>query len=114
MTFQVRQTRRASRDVDNIFNWIANIRRAPQGAASWRRAYQDAVARLARDPEAFPLAFEADDLGVDLREFTFKTRQGHVYRGVFIVDGDVVLILRVRGSGQGDLEPHDLGLPDLN
>jgi|GEM_PF-631080 plasmid stabilization system protein ParE len=112
MTYRIRQTRRANRDVDAIFNWIANVRQARQGATSWRGAYRNALAMLAGDPESYPEAIEADDLGVDLRQFTFKTRRGQVYRGVFTVDDGDVLILRIRGPGQAPLDSDELGLAD--
>lgn len=66
----------------------------------------------ARDPESYPEAIEANDLDVDLRQFTFNTRNGQIYHGVFIVDDGDILILRIRGPGQSPLDSDELGLAD--
>jgi hypothetical protein len=38
----------------------------------------------------------------------FKTRRGRAYRALFLIRGDVVFVLHVRGPGQRPLEPGEL------
>jgi hypothetical protein len=43
-----------------------------------------------------------------VHQFFFKTRSGRVYRGLYTIDGEDALILRVRGPGQADVQPDEL------
>jgi len=108
MTYKVRAVRRAERDVDAIQNWIATVRKSPQGAASWMAAFEKATAALAQWPESHGRAPEDEFDERELRQFLFKTRRGQVYRGIFTVQRDEVLILRIRGPGQRILEPDEI------
>jgi hypothetical protein len=56
------------------------------------------------------LAPEADLLGQDIRQFTFRTRRGQIYRSLFLIDGDFIQVLAVRGSGQNLTTAEELGL----
>lgn len=83
-------------------------RKSPQGAAAWLQAFEDAATKLAHHPESYAFAPEARQLGRDVRQFLFKTRRGCTYRGVYIIVGDEVLILRVRGPGQPPLQVDEI------
>jgi len=107
MKYRLRVLRRARKDVDAILDWIANEQKSPQGAASWLRAYENAAALLLDAPQSDSVAPENEYVDLELRQFLFKTRRGRTYRGVFTVDGDEILILRVRGPGQAQLEPDE-------
>ena len=108
MTYHVRTLHRAQQDVDAIVHWIAVERQSPQGAATWLHAYEQAAAALSNSPQGYPFAPENEHVDLDIRQFLFKTRRGRIYRGLFTVEIDEVLILRVRGPGQAPVEPHDL------
>lgn len=108
MKFRVRALRRARQDVDTILDWIANERQSPQGASTWLDAYEQAAASLADSPEAHAFAPENDYVDIDLRQFLFKTRHGRMYRGLYTIDGDEVLILRVCGPGQPLLQADEI------
>lgn len=108
MTYRLRTMSRAHRDVTAILTWIARERRSKTGAASWLRAYETAARKLTHSPESYGLAPEDDGGEQPVRQFLFKTRQGNVYRGLFIIEANEVVILRVRGSGQPPLEPDEL------
>jgi hypothetical protein len=54
-----------------------------------------------------PLADEAADLGLELRQLLFGRRRG-VYRILFTIDGQTVTIHRVRHAAQDRLSPDDV------
>jgi plasmid stabilization system protein ParE len=106
MSFTLTILPRAERDVQHIFNWIAE--RSPQGAKAWYAAFEDAARKATANPAGCPVASEAAQLNADIRQFLFKTRRGRVYRGVFKVAGNEVFLLRVRGPGQPPLAADEL------
>lgn len=110
MKRRVRFTRRAERDVRSIQTWLADRSRA--GAARWLDALQSAVDRLSDIADSCAPAPEADDLGLELRQCLFRTRHGKIYRLVFAIQGSVVEIVAVRGSGQDFLTSNDLEIDD--
>jgi plasmid stabilization system protein ParE len=107
--FQVRELRRAQADIRSIVRWLA--RRSLQGAQAWLQAYDAMVLRLGRQADSCGAAQESDDFELDVRQVFFKTRRGRVYRALFVIEGNGVYILRVRGPGQAPVEPGELGRP---
>jgi hypothetical protein len=90
-----------------MFEWIAE--RSLQGALNWSNAMQAALGRLRTNPLGCARAEEADDISeYDLRQILFKTSRGRTYRIVFIVAGNQVHVLRIRGPGQAPLTDGDL------
>lgn len=106
MKFHVRTLRRANSDCDRILTYIAERSRA--GAVAWARAYDAALVRLEQAADALPLAAEDDHVDFEVREVLFKTRRGGIYRALFTIRGDEVLVLHVRGPGQDFLSPEEL------
>jgi hypothetical protein len=107
MKYRVITHARAERDVRNTLLWLHG--RSRTGAANWFSAYEAALRRVSKCPEGFGLAHEADRFpDVTLREFLFKTRRGLVYRGVFVIDGNEVRVLRVLGPGRDLLSSGDV------
>ncbi|MEJ7590061.1 MAG: type II toxin-antitoxin system RelE/ParE family toxin [Planctomycetaceae bacterium] len=99
--YRVRILPRAREDLDQIVGWI--YQRSPEGAARLVSAFEKIQTSLQRSPEAFPVAPEADLLGVELRQAFFRTRKGNTYRIIVRCVGREVQILRVRGPGQPPL-----------
>ena len=97
---------RAKRDAQQIFDWLAQ--RSPQGANHWFSAFQEAAIRLLDDSKICSLAPEDEVVHCSLRQFLFKTRHGKFYRGLFIVEGIEVRILRIRGPGEPPLAPDEI------
>jgi len=58
------------------------------------------VDRLKPNADEGGNAPEAIDLDMNVRQVLFKTRQGRIYRVVFLLDADTASTLRVRGPGQ--------------
>jgi plasmid stabilization system protein ParE len=106
MAYTVRTLPRAEFDAQQIYNWIED--RSPDGAVRWWQAFLDACDRLKKQPQSFALAIESESSGREIREILFKTRQGRYYRALFVVLGNEVRVLRVRGPGQPDLQPDEL------
>jgi plasmid stabilization system protein ParE len=97
----------ARADVHKILIWISN--RSPQGAAIWRKTFEDAVAKLLAAPEQYPAAGESSSRWKrNIRQAIFKTKQGRPYRILFETGEDEVRILRVRGPGQPPLRPRQI------
>ena len=107
MTFQVHELRRVQADVRSIAHWLAE--RSPQGAQAWLRAYDEMISRLEQQAGSCASAPENNDCDVDVRQVLFKTRHGRVYRALFLIEGQDVYILRVRGPGQAPVKPDEIG-----
>lgn len=110
MNFRVRVSRQAERDVDAIFDWLAL--RSKDGAIRWYNTYLTSLHTLPILAAGSAPAQEAETLGIDLREVFFKTRSGHKYRSLFMIDDDVIHIVGVRGAGQDCVTRDDLEIPD--
>jgi plasmid stabilization system protein ParE len=106
MTFKVRLLSRAQEDADHIYLWLR--KRSPQGAATWYSSLLKKVEDLAVTATACSQAPESKPLDIDLRQAFFKTPRGRTYRFLFLMDGNTVRILRVRGPGQKPVSRHDL------
>jgi hypothetical protein len=65
------------------------------------------IADLETNPTKYPLADEAADLGVDLRVRPYRRRRG-VYRVLFVLEADVVNVLRVYHSARDRLTSDDI------
>ncbi len=108
MTFNVYELRRARGDIASIARWLAE--RSPLGARAWLDSYDDMVNRLKRQASSYALAHEHENFDLDVRQVLFKTKRGRVYRALFLIEGQDVYILRVRGPGQAPVQPDDLGV----
>ena len=106
MGYAVHVLPRAHDDVLHIAAWISE--RSLQGAEAWVAAFENLLVRLRERPRACGSAPEAIAVGRDLRQAMFRTRQGNTYRAVFLIEGDAVYLLRVRGSGQPPLAVDEI------
>jgi plasmid stabilization system protein ParE len=108
MKFQVHELCKAQADIRSIVGWLAE--RSPQGAKAWVRAYDEMVRRLEEQASSCGPAEEAEEFELDVRQALFKTRRGRVYRALFIIEGQQVYLLRVRGPGQAPIQSDELGM----
>lgn len=109
MTFDVRVSERAERDVDTIFEWL--VQRSEDGAVRWYHAYLASLQSLSTHAEGCGLAPEAEKLSIDLYQILFKTPKGRVYRSLFVIIGNTIHFVGVRGAGQDLAGLGDLELP---
>lgn len=110
MKFTVKTLRAAERDSNIILEYIAN--RSKAGATAWAKAYDKALAQLEENADSFPLAAENEHVDFEVREILFKTRRGLIYRALFTIQEDTVIILHVRGPGQDIIDPLELRDPE--
>ena len=96
----------ADADVQAIFEFISQSDTA--AALRWYHAFLNAARRTLHMPDSYPLAPEGLRLHRPVRNFFFRTRRGKTYRGLFLCVGEQVIILRVRGPGQAELEVSEL------
>lgn len=106
MSFSVRLSSRAERDIRDIHGWIAG--RSPEGARRWLDALDAALARIGESPDQSSLAPEHDVFDEELRQTLFKTRHGNMYRALFFVHANVIQVVSVRGGGQRPVTSADL------
>jgi plasmid stabilization system protein ParE len=106
MRNKVLTLRRAESDIQHITPWIAE--RSIQGAYAWLDSYEELMERLAQSAQTYPSAFEAAECKAPLRQALFGTRRGRRYRAIFVIAGDQVRVLRVRGPGQPPLQQDEL------
>lgn len=109
-TYRLAVSRRADRDADAIYDWIAE--RSTEGAVHWFQALRATLRSLTNSPESHSRAPEAETVNRDIRQALFKTRRGRVYRVLFVVTEDTVHVVAVRGYGQDIAAPGELELPD--
>lgn len=106
MTYRVQPTAQAEADIERIFAWLSQ--RSPEGAARWYESFWNAAERLKTMPHSCGLAPESDDFNDEVRHMLFGTRKGRTYRALFVVRGDLVQILCVRGPGEQPVKPDDI------
>lgn len=106
MKFRVELSARAERDVDGALAWL--VRQGAVSAASrWHERLLAAVATLEREPQRCPVAPEAEEIGIELRELLFGRRQG-VYRILFVIEQRTVSVVHIRHAARDVLRPEDL------
>lgn len=97
-------------DVEGIVSYLAE--RSPAGAIRWCDRWDDVLTDLADDPGRYAAAAEAERHDADIRQVTFSTRRGSVYRALFVVQDKTVHVLHVRGPGQDLLPPQSVRPPE--
>ena len=113
MRFRVKLFRTATREVDQILDWLIRRQKAPAGAKSWFRAYENAIARLRSTADSQPLAPEDEFADFEIRQLLFKVRRGRQYYWlIFTIVGDQARVLHVRSPGQDLIPPEKLVLGD--
>jgi len=106
MRLTLRILPRAEQDAQAIFAYISS--RSSDGAIRWWHAFEKAAGDLPKSPERYGLAPENHLSEFKIRQFLFKTPHGRTYRGVFVVIGSQVRVLRVRGPGQAKLSADEM------
>ena len=61
-------------------------------------------------PTACSVAAESKQFPEEVRCMLFGTTRGRTYRALFVVRGDIVHILCVRGPGEKAVKPQDVDL----
>jgi plasmid stabilization system protein ParE len=106
MTYRVEPTAQAEADIDRIFVWLS--KRSLNGARRWYESLWESAERLKTSPRSCGLAPENDRFDEELRHMLFGTKRGRTYRALFVIRGDIVRILCVRGPGERPVKPKDI------
>ena len=110
MKYSVIVLPRAEFDFQRLYDYIK--KRSKRGSDSWANAFYRALKKLHMQPEAMGLAPESEDHAEDIRQLPFKTRQGMTYRALFVIRGDLVFVIHLRGPGQDTMSPDEIQPPD--
>jgi len=102
MSLQVVIARRAAREIEEQYNWLAE--RSQAAADRWRNSLLEAIDTLADNPQRCPLAPEAEWYE-GLRQLLHGKRR-QVRCILFEIRGQTVVVLRVRHSAQDFLGPE--------
>jgi len=103
MSLQVVIARKAAREIQDQYEWLAE--RSAAAANRWRNSLLDAIATLEDHPERCPEVLEAE-WHQGLRHLLHgKRRRAH--RILFEIRGRIVVVLRVRHNAQDFLGPAD-------
>jgi plasmid stabilization system protein ParE len=103
MTLQVVIARRAAREIEEQYNWLAE--RSKAAADCWRDSLLEAINALEDRPERYPAAPEAE-WREGIRELLHGRRR-RVNRVLFEILGQTVVVLRVRHGAQDFLNPEE-------
>lgn len=106
MAFQVLVLRRAEEDMRAAADWIAQ--HSAQSADRWFNGLVDALSSLADNPERCGFAPENESSNYQLWQLIYRPRTGRTFRAIFVVVGNQVRVLRIRGAGQDLLAPDEL------
>lgn len=106
MKYQVRLTDKAEQDVVGVLEWFRD-QSATAADGRWLAQLLEKITTLETAPARCPLAAEADELGVEIRQLLFGKRRG-TYRILFEIDGRTVQILRIRHSARDAVAERDL------
>lgn len=106
MAFRVKQTTRAKRDLNLIFERLL-AEGAGDSGIQWAEQLEAAIDSLSAMPLRCPLAPENATFPFEIRQLLYG-RKGHVYRILFTISGDVVIVLHIRHGRQEPLRPIGL------
>ncbi len=102
MTYRIVITARARADVLESFRWL--VERSPDAATRWYAGLQKAIAGLRKLPGRHPIAeAESELLGITMRQALHGLP--NIYRILYSVEGDTIVVHLVRHSARGPIEP---------
>lgn len=107
MIYEVLISEPARHDVREAFEWWRD-NRSPDEAERWYNEILPAISTLSDHPESCPLAPETDLMPTGLRQLHFGIGRRTTHRIVFTIDGNQVVILRVRHVARRDLTDAEL------
>jgi plasmid stabilization system protein ParE len=107
MTYHVIITDRAEADIQHAFDWWSENRSREQ-ATRWYEGIYPAIESLARSPRRFGYASERELVPTLLRQMPYGIARKPSHRILYTIDGDDVIILRVRHVAQAAFAPGEL------
>jgi len=107
MTYRVVVTPRARIEFYNDALWWAEHRSVDQ-AKRWLNGFERAIKSLVEHPDRYPVAWENEELSLDLRQLTYGFGNKPTHRAVFEIRGDKVIVHGIRHLARRDLTADDL------
>jgi plasmid stabilization system protein ParE len=105
--FRILITGPAKRDIQAAHDWwVAN--RSVEQARRWYQGIYVAIDSLRNTPERCSSATEANLLDQGVKQLLFGLGRRPTHRVVFGIDGDTVIVFRVRHTSQDVLTSDDL------
>ena len=104
MKYGVVITPLALAEVQEAYEWLVD--RAPHAAEQWRESLLKAVQTLEKFPKRCGLAPECERFRRDIRQLLHGKRRG-IYRILFEIRADTVVVLRVRHAARGFLDEDE-------
>ena len=103
MSFHVVIARKAAREIEEQYHWLAE--RSEAAANRWRNALLEAINTLEENPDRCPEAPEAE-WHDGLRQLLHGRRR-QLHRVLYEIRGQTVVVLRVRHSAQDFSGPEE-------
>lgn len=100
-------TAQAQQEFDEHFDWWA-LNRSTEQASRWYRGFWAAMLKLETNPRRHPLAAEDGLVSYEIRQLNYGLGRRPTHRALYTIDGDKIVILRVRHLAQEPLEDDDL------
>ncbi len=97
-------TDQALEELQSAYDWLAEYSKF--AAEQWKSRFIIALAKLEHLAESCPLAPEAEDLNIQLKQYIIGKRRGR-YRVLFVVQNDEIRILRIRHGSMDFLNKMD-------
>lgn len=104
MAFRVRTSPQAKQDAREILSWLI-AEYAGETGLRWFQGLEASILSLRSMPERCPLAPENPSVPFEMRQLLYGSKR-HRYRILFTIDGENVIILRIRRPGQQSLTSH--------
>jgi plasmid stabilization system protein ParE len=105
MTYWVQITDKALAEIDEALAWYA--KRSVPAAVRWYLKLREAIRSLDSNPERHELAPECEWYPGELRQMLFGKKRG-IYRVLYEIREETVIVLRVRHSAQDLLRPDSM------
>jgi toxin ParE1/3/4 len=103
MAFRIDLTEAAQRDANNILDWLME-RHAGGTGYRWFLGMRDAIYSLRTMPTRCAVAPESTEFPFEVRQLLYG-RKPHVYRVLFTIENETVIILHIRRPGQPPVRP---------
>ena len=107
MSYQVRFTSKAQRQLAEVALWWAEHRSVEQ-ATRWLDGFESAIQSLSENPERHVLAGESEAFDEPVRQLLFGLGSKPTHRALFEIRGDTVFVVAIRHLAQRDVTRADL------
>jgi plasmid stabilization system protein ParE len=105
MAYHVEITLHAEQDAEAILDWLL-LQQSGKAGIEWFLAVDEAFASLVKFPERCSIAPESSQFPFDVRQLLYG-RKPNVYRILFTIDEDKVVVLHLRHGRRKAVTPTE-------